>query len=130
MSKRCLHMMEKLSSSEELYVKSLYICRIVLVCSVFFVCFRFSSGLDEKGQKDVPLRTVRLAVVACSQKQKRSLRAGAAKVKQKTETVETFELVKVEPKLKRERRENERGARAGVTFCISSSNLSVKIATF
>ncbi|GFU57351.1 alpha-L-iduronidase [Trichonephila clavipes] len=24
-------------------------CRRVLVCSVFFVCFRFSSGLDEKG---------------------------------------------------------------------------------
>ncbi|GFV08584.1 hypothetical protein TNCV_1515331 [Trichonephila clavipes] len=26
-------------------------CRRVLVCSVFFVCFRFSSGLDEKGKK-------------------------------------------------------------------------------
>ncbi|GFX11808.1 phosphatase and actin regulator 2 [Trichonephila clavipes] len=51
MSKRCLYMMEKLSSSEKLYVKSLCICRIVLVCSVFFVCFRFSSGLDEKGKK-------------------------------------------------------------------------------
>ncbi|GFW17870.1 phosphatase and actin regulator 2 [Trichonephila clavipes] len=48
----------------------------------------------------------------------------------RTETVETFELVKVEQKLLREEKENERGARAGVTFCIPSSNLSVKIATF
>ncbi|GFT85977.1 hypothetical protein TNCV_3256171 [Trichonephila clavipes] len=46
MSKRYLHMMEKLSSSAKLcYVKSLCICCIVLVCSVFFVCFRFSSGI-------------------------------------------------------------------------------------
>ncbi|GFT07659.1 integrase catalytic domain-containing protein [Trichonephila clavipes] len=53
MSKRCLHMMEKLFSSAELwYVKSLYICRIVLVCSVFFVCFRFSFGLHGRTAAD------------------------------------------------------------------------------
>ncbi|GFU03422.1 retrovirus-related Pol polyprotein from transposon 412, partial [Trichonephila clavipes] len=55
-----------------------------LVCSVFFVCFRFSSGLDEKGKRKTyrcGQRTVRLAVVAAKAKQ--SSRAGAAKVKQK-----------------------------------------------
>ncbi|GFU01802.1 hypothetical protein TNCV_1523081 [Trichonephila clavipes] len=51
--------------------------------------------------------------LACSQKQN-SLCAQAQLMR--TETVETFELVKVEPKLLRERRENARGARAGVTF--------------
>ncbi|GFX29238.1 hypothetical protein TNCV_3217721 [Trichonephila clavipes] len=51
-------------------------------------------------------RTVRLAVVACSQKPS-SLRAQAQLMR--TETVETFELVKVEPKLLREeKRERER----------------------
>ncbi|GFU11918.1 hypothetical protein TNCV_1483891 [Trichonephila clavipes] len=84
----------------------------------------------EKGKYRCGQRTVRLAVVACSRKQKHSLRAQAQLSETRTETVETFELVKVEPKLLREEKENERGARAGVTFCISSSNLSVKIATF
>ncbi|GFX72275.1 hypothetical protein TNCV_4551971 [Trichonephila clavipes] len=56
-------------------------------------------------------RTVRMAVVACSQKQ-RSLRAQAQLMR--TETVETFELVKVKQKLldiRAERRENARAAR-------------------
>ncbi|GFU79924.1 hypothetical protein TNCV_578041 [Trichonephila clavipes] len=60
-------------------------------------------------------RTVRLAVVACSQKQN-SLRAQGQLSETKTETmrtetVETFELVKVEPKLLREEKgERERCA--------------------
>ncbi|GFX22360.1 hypothetical protein TNCV_1815611 [Trichonephila clavipes] len=54
-------------------------------------------------------RTVRLAVVTCSQKQ-RSLRAQAQLIR--TETVETFELVKVKPKLLREKqRERTREVR-------------------
>ncbi|GFT57064.1 hypothetical protein TNCV_1691231 [Trichonephila clavipes] len=86
MSKRCLHMMEKLSSSEKLYVKSLCICRIVLVCSVFFVCFRFSSGLDEKGKKG---RTAADSVQSewpLWQPKPSSLRAQAQLSETKTET--------------------------------------------
>ncbi|GFW78191.1 retrovirus-related Pol polyprotein from transposon 412 [Trichonephila clavipes] len=82
-------------------------CRRVLVCSIFFVCFRFSSGLDEKGKKeDVPLRTAYSQAGRCGMqpKAKYSLRAQAQLSETKTETmrtetVETFELVKVEPKL-------------------------------
>ncbi|GFV46240.1 phosphatase and actin regulator 2 [Trichonephila clavipes] len=60
-------------------------------------------------------RTVRLAVVACSQKQNTVF---AQAQLMRTETVETVELVKVKQKLLdiRERKENARGARAGVTF--------------
>ncbi|GFY15365.1 phosphatase and actin regulator 2 [Trichonephila clavipes] len=76
-------------------------CRRVLVCSVFFVCFRFSSGLDEKGKKeDVPLRTAYSQAGRLWQPKPSSLRAQAQLMR--TETVETFELVKVEPKLLRE----------------------------
>ncbi|GFW42537.1 hypothetical protein TNCV_4257311 [Trichonephila clavipes] len=53
-------------------------------------------------------RTVRMAVVACSQKQ-RSLRAQAQLMR--TETVETFELVKVKQKLLVIRAERERERR-------------------
>ncbi|GFW67713.1 hypothetical protein TNCV_3445851 [Trichonephila clavipes] len=98
-----------------------------------FVCFRFSSGLDGKGKREVPLRTAYSQAGRCGMQPKaqRSLRAQAQLSETKTETmrtetVETFELVKVEPKLLREkqqRKENDRGARAGVTFCISSSKL-------
>ncbi|GFW64499.1 phosphatase and actin regulator 2 [Trichonephila clavipes] len=58
---------------------------------------QFSSGLDEKGKKeDVPLRTAYSQVGRLWHPAKRSLRAQA----QLSETVtETFELVKVEPKL-------------------------------
>ncbi|GFT45469.1 hypothetical protein TNCV_4323501 [Trichonephila clavipes] len=60
-------------------------------------------------------RTVRMAVVACS-RSKHSLRAQAQLMR--TETVETFELWEEKTKLLdiRERKENARGARAGVTF--------------
>ncbi|GFV43345.1 phosphatase and actin regulator 2 [Trichonephila clavipes] len=71
---------------------------------------QFSSGLDGKGKKGkyrCGQRTVRLAVVACSQKQN-SLRAQAQLSETKTETMETFELVKVEQKLLREKQRRER----------------------
>ncbi|GFV17302.1 hypothetical protein TNCV_1802041 [Trichonephila clavipes] len=85
-------------------------CRRVLVCSVFFVCFRFSSGLDEKGKKeDVPLRTAYSQAGRLWQPKPSSLRAQVQLMR--TETVETFELVKVEPKLLREEKgETERCA--------------------
>ncbi|GFW41867.1 hypothetical protein TNCV_5761 [Trichonephila clavipes] len=61
------------------------------------------------------------AVYVCGMqpKAKHSLRAQAQLMR--TETVETFELVKVKQKLldiraEKERKENARGARAGVTF--------------
>ncbi|GFS94208.1 retrovirus-related Pol polyprotein from transposon 412 [Trichonephila clavipes] len=60
-----------------------------LVCSVFFVCFRFSSGLDEKGKKeDVPLRTAYSQAGRCGMqpKAKHSLRAQAQLSETKTET--------------------------------------------
>ncbi|GFV55853.1 DUF1758 domain-containing protein [Trichonephila clavipes] len=62
---------------------------------------------------EVPLRTAYGQNGRCGMqpKAKHSLRAQAQLMR--TETVETFELVKVEPKLLRERRENARGARAG-----------------
>ncbi|GFT38262.1 hypothetical protein TNCV_764391 [Trichonephila clavipes] len=58
---------------------------------------------------EVPLRTAYGQNGRCGMqpKAKHSLRAQAQLMR--TETVETFELVKVEPKLLRERRENERG---------------------
>ncbi|GFT16417.1 phosphatase and actin regulator 2 [Trichonephila clavipes] len=59
-------------------------------------------------------RTVRMAVMACSQKQ-RSLRAQAHQSKSRTETVKTETLEKKLLDI-RERRERARGARAGVTF--------------
>ncbi|GFW29530.1 hypothetical protein TNCV_4491431 [Trichonephila clavipes] len=88
-------------------------CRRVLVCSVFFVCFRFSSGLDEKGKKVyVPLRTADSQAGRCGMQPKpSSLRAQAQLSEKRTETVETFELVKVESKLLREEKgERERCA--------------------
>ncbi|GFX85618.1 hypothetical protein TNCV_3717881 [Trichonephila clavipes] len=64
------------------------------------------SGLDEKGKRRkyrCGQRTVRLAVVACSQKQNSVFaQAQLSETKtetMRTETVETFELVKVEQKL-------------------------------
>ncbi|GFU67251.1 hypothetical protein TNCV_5009381 [Trichonephila clavipes] len=80
---------------------------------------RFSSGLHGNTAAD-SVRS-RMAVVACSQKHT-SLRAQAHLMR--TETVETFELVKVKQKLldirveerEKQRRKNARGARAGVTF--------------
>ncbi|GFU01600.1 phosphatase and actin regulator 2 [Trichonephila clavipes] len=76
---------------------------------------QFSSGLEEK--REVPLRTAYSQAGRCGMqpKAKHSLRAQAQLSETKTETmrtetVETFELVKVEQKLLRERRkENERG---------------------
>ncbi|GFV67920.1 phosphatase and actin regulator 2 [Trichonephila clavipes] len=60
----------------------------------------FSSGLDEKGKKeDVPLRTAYSQAGRLWQPKPSSLRAQAQLTKTRTETVETFELVKVEPKL-------------------------------
>ncbi|GFX65527.1 hypothetical protein TNCV_4735721 [Trichonephila clavipes] len=68
---------------------------------------------------EVPLRTAYGQNGRCGMqpKAKHSLRAQAQLMR--TETVETFELVKVKQKLLRERsseRKNARGARAGVTF--------------
>ncbi|GFV47596.1 hypothetical protein TNCV_1775601 [Trichonephila clavipes] len=65
---------------------------------------------------EVPLRTAYGQNGRCGMqpKAKHSLRAQAQLMR--TETVETVELVKVKQKLGRERRENARGARAGVTF--------------
>ncbi|GFS84921.1 hypothetical protein TNCV_1305401 [Trichonephila clavipes] len=75
----------------------------------------FSSGLDEKGKKeDVPLRTAYSQAGRLWQPKPSSLRAQAQLSETKTETVETFELVKVEPKTFKNSRENERGARAGM----------------
>ncbi|GFY28060.1 uncharacterized protein TNCV_4393941 [Trichonephila clavipes] len=74
--------------------KNCYICgdsshyaRDFFVCSVFFVCFRFSSGLDEKGKKeDVPLRTAfsQAGRLWHAAKAKHSLRAQAQQIKTKT----------------------------------------------
>ncbi|GFU00774.1 hypothetical protein TNCV_4819231 [Trichonephila clavipes] len=65
----------------------------------FFVYFRFSSGLDGKGKKDVPLRTAYSQNGRCGMqpKAKHSLRTQAQLSETKTETmrtesVETFEL--------------------------------------
>ncbi|GFT60696.1 hypothetical protein TNCV_3584131 [Trichonephila clavipes] len=60
---------------------------------------------------EVPLRTAYGQNGRCGMqpKAKHSLRAQAQLMR--TETVETFELVKVEPKLLRERKENARGER-------------------
>ncbi|GFV73511.1 hypothetical protein TNCV_1775391 [Trichonephila clavipes] len=76
---------------------------------------RFSSGLDEKGKKeDVPLRTAYSQAGRCGMQPKAkpsSLRAQAQLSETQTETVETFELVKVEQKLLgEEKRERERCA--------------------
>ncbi|GFV01366.1 hypothetical protein TNCV_2125921 [Trichonephila clavipes] len=57
-----------------------------------FVCFRFSSGLHEKGKRNkyrCGQRTVRLAVVASSKA--RSLRAQAQQIKTETKTFEKRE---------------------------------------
>ncbi|GFU91072.1 phosphatase and actin regulator 2 [Trichonephila clavipes] len=62
-------------------------CRRVLVCSVFFVCFRFSSGLDEKGKKgSTAADSVQSGWpdVACSQKQSTVIPAQAQQIKTKT----------------------------------------------
>ncbi|GFW65075.1 transposon Tf2-6 polyprotein [Trichonephila clavipes] len=75
--------------------------------------FLFSSGLDEKGKKeDVPLRTAYSQAGRCGMQPKpSSLRAQAQLSETQTETVETFELVKVEQKLLREEKgERERCA--------------------
>ncbi|GFX09004.1 hypothetical protein TNCV_4165831 [Trichonephila clavipes] len=68
---------------------------------------------------EIPLRTAYGQNGRCGMqpKAKHSLRAQAQLMR--TETVETFELVKVKQKLldiRAERKENARGARAGVTF--------------
>ncbi|GFW87294.1 hypothetical protein TNCV_4514791 [Trichonephila clavipes] len=73
---------------------------------------RFSSGLDEKGKKeDVLLRTAYSQAGRCGMqpKAKHSLRAQAQLSETRTETVETFELLKVEEKklLREEKRERE-----------------------
>ncbi|GFX99484.1 uncharacterized protein TNCV_3039591 [Trichonephila clavipes] len=62
-------------------------------------------------------RTVRLAVVACSQKQ-RSLRAQAHLSKSRTETVKTETL---EKKLGERKKKNARGARAGLKAALSKA---------
>ncbi|GFX36452.1 hypothetical protein TNCV_1254261 [Trichonephila clavipes] len=89
--------------------------RVLALFRFFFVCFRISSGLHGNTAAD----SVRSGCSRCGapqpKKQNISLRAQAQLMR--TETVETFELVKVKQKtFKRERRENARGARAGVTF--------------
>ncbi|GFT54912.1 hypothetical protein TNCV_4888651 [Trichonephila clavipes] len=61
--------------------------RRVLVCSVFFVCFRFSSGLAEKGKRDVPLRTAYSQAGRLWQPKPSSLRAQAQLSETKTETM-------------------------------------------
>ncbi|GFT00100.1 hypothetical protein TNCV_1672371 [Trichonephila clavipes] len=67
--------------------------------------FLFSSGLDEKGKKeDVPLRTAYSQAGRCGRQPKAkpsSLRAQAQLSETQTETVQTFELVKVEQELGR-----------------------------
>ncbi|GFX15419.1 retrovirus-related Pol polyprotein from transposon opus [Trichonephila clavipes] len=79
--------------------------------------FLFSSGLDEKGKKeDVPLRTAYSQAGRLWQPKPSSLRAQAQLSETKTETmrtetVETFELVKVEPKLLREEQRRTREVR-------------------
>ncbi|GFW20205.1 hypothetical protein TNCV_1855291 [Trichonephila clavipes] len=94
MSKRCLHMMEKMSSSENYDMFNLYI--FVVYCLFrFFV--RFSSGLHGNTAADSVRSGWPLWHAAKSKTQ--SSRAGALR----TETVETFELVKVKPKLLREK---------------------------
>ncbi|GFS76219.1 hypothetical protein TNCV_4667711 [Trichonephila clavipes] len=64
----------------------------------------------EKEKKDVPLRTADSQAGCCGMqpKAKHSLRAQAQLSETKTETVETFELVKVELKLLREKQQRER----------------------
>ncbi|GFX12750.1 transposon Tf2-6 polyprotein [Trichonephila clavipes] len=52
---------------------------LFLVCSVFFVCFRFSSGLDEKGKKgSTAADSVQSGWPIVAAKAKQSSRAGAA----------------------------------------------------
>ncbi|GFW63990.1 transposon Tf2-6 polyprotein [Trichonephila clavipes] len=78
------------STKELIKKRRSYACETqFLVCSVFFVCFRFSSGLDEKGKKeDVPLRTEYSQAGRCGMqpKAKHSLRAQAQLMR--TETCE------------------------------------------
>ncbi|GFU86635.1 integrase catalytic domain-containing protein [Trichonephila clavipes] len=71
-----------------------------LVCSVFFVCFRFSSGLHGSTAAD----SVRSEWPLWHAASKHSLRAQAQLMR--TETVETFELVKLKQKLLDIRAEN------------------------
>ncbi|GFW14036.1 uncharacterized protein TNCV_3546251 [Trichonephila clavipes] len=83
-----------------------------------FQILLWSRCKRKKGKYRCGQRTVRLAVVACSQKQN-SLRAQAQLSETKTETmrtetVETFELVKVEPKLWREEKGERERARATI----------------
>ncbi|GFU76327.1 hypothetical protein TNCV_285271 [Trichonephila clavipes] len=80
-------------------------------------------------RRDSPLVSMEVSVrsngrYGMQPKKQGSLRA-QAQLKTRTETCE---LVEEKQKLLdiRERRKKARGARAGVTFCISSSNLSVK----
>ncbi|GFV47168.1 hypothetical protein TNCV_4921211 [Trichonephila clavipes] len=65
----------------------------------------------KKEKRDVPLRTAYSQNGRLWQPKPSSLRAQAQLTKTRTETVETFELVKVEPKLLREEKgERERCA--------------------
>ncbi|GFW15700.1 hypothetical protein TNCV_3581981 [Trichonephila clavipes] len=77
---QCLHMIEKLSSSEKLYVKSLCICRIVLVCSVFLYVSDSPLVSMKKEKRDVPLRTAysQAGRLWHAAKAKQSSRAGAS----------------------------------------------------
>ncbi|GFT16074.1 hypothetical protein TNCV_3316061 [Trichonephila clavipes] len=78
---------------------NLCICRIVLVCSVFFVCFRFSSGLDEKGKKgSTAADSVQSGWPIVAAKAKQSSRAGAANENRNCKNFKTLEK-----KQKRER---------------------------
>ncbi|GFX48493.1 RNA-directed DNA polymerase from mobile element jockey [Trichonephila clavipes] len=72
----------------------------------------------KKEKRDVPLRTAYSQVGRCGMqpKAKHSLRAQAQLSETKTETVETFELVKVEPKLLREKKGERERVKANFDF--------------
>ncbi|GFW28292.1 transposon Tf2-6 polyprotein [Trichonephila clavipes] len=99
-------------------------CRRVLVCSVFFVCFRFSSGIHGKEKRNTyrcGQRTVRLAGCGIQEIQSfsrkpRNLRAQAQLSETKTETCELLK--------KRSKKEERRCASRRYRHCIIPSSVS------
>ncbi|GFU55756.1 hypothetical protein TNCV_2969251 [Trichonephila clavipes] len=112
MSKRCLHMMEKLSSSKKIMICliSIYLSYSPCLFRFFFVCFGFSSGLHGSTAADSVRSEWPLWHAA---------KSNAVFARRRIEMKLKLELVEEKKKLLdiREReKENARGARAGVTF--------------
>ncbi|GFU76961.1 hypothetical protein TNCV_4521171 [Trichonephila clavipes] len=110
MSKRCLHMMEKLSSSEKIMI-----CLISIYLSYSPCLFRFFLYVSDSPlvSMEIPLRT------AYSQNGRYGMQPKPSSfARRRSELKLKLELVEEKQKLLdiRERKKNARGARAGVTF--------------